>query len=270
MAEATTREEVFGAPPLQAVQRRAAALWTLVEGDPRWSCHGRAVGLADPGTVAEQAALARLQGVGPAEGVPLAGIPARRAALEAEGLRTDAFRDWRGGDAAATAAEAAIAARPLPADLALVSVDAETPGEALAALDALTAACGVLLPMGAFLRGLRRPAVCLVARDREGRAVAASAAVAQFHPDHPRGGEAWWGMLATDSGRRREGLALALGARSLLAMRARHGIARVFTGIREGNAASERVCTALGLAPSEAGVVIAIDPAAFEGDRLTG
>lgn len=264
--------EYFGTADQRRMQARAAMTWRLVGDDPRFGCHGRAVALSDPegGTIDLQVALARLNGAAAIEGVPTGEATAWRAALEAAGMTTDAYVEWTGDAAAFAAAERIAAERRLPEDLTLRWVDADTPEETMSALDALTQSCGVLLPMGAFLRGVARPAACVAAFDGAGVAVGASAGVAQFHPRHPRGRCAWWGMLSTAPARRGEGIALLLGALSMLALRDRCGMAEVFTGIRVGNAASETLCRRLGLAPTETEVVVAMDPSAFAGDRVTG
>jgi len=264
-------DEFFGEPSQQALQRRADAIWTLLKDDPRFCCHGRAVGLAwaTAENIDTQIALARLQGASSVEGLPKAEALARQHALESAGLRTDLYIAWHGSDAALTAAEQVIRSTPLPPDLEIVAVDHETSADDMAQLDALTRSCDVLLPMGAFMRGHRRPAVCLFARDSAGRIVGSTSAVAQFHPDHPKAGLAWWGMLATDQARRGQGIALSLGARSMLEMRTRFGLERFFTGIREGNAASERLCGKIGLTASDSLVMIAIAPELFASGRVT-
>lgn len=263
--------EFFGQPEQQDLQRRADRIWTLVKNDPTYSCHGRAVGLSaeDDVDLAKQIAMARLQGVCMAEGTPIHVADLRREGLERHGLKTDQFVDWQGDTLSLEAAAKVLASRKLPDDLELVHVDSQTPAEDMAKLDALTQACGVLLPMGAFIRGLRRPSVCLFARDRTGKIVAATAAVAQFHHDHRKADQAWWGMLATDESRRGEGIALIMGANSMLAMRDLHGLGSFFTGIREGNAPSERLCKKLELAPTSDVHLMAIDPDAFAAGRLT-
>jgi len=263
--------EFFGTPDQQTVQRRAANIWQLLRDDPDYSCHGRAVALSEftPENLPQQLALARLQGVGACEGLTADTIADRRAALRAEGLQTDEFVSWAGGEQAVAAARAVCAARQLAPDLDLVSVDENTPADDLAQLDALTHSCGVLLPMGTFLRGRERPAVCLFARDRGGRIVATSASIAQFHPDSRKGDIAWWGMLATDEDRRGEGSALVMGALSLIAMHERYGFNRFFTGIRQDNLPSEKLCSKLGLRNNGNLVLLAIDPDVMSGGRLT-
>ena len=263
--------EHFGTVDQRRLQARTEALWRLVRDDPRFACYGRGLGLADPGTAdpAMQIAAARLVGVCAIEGVPEAEVPAWRRTLEAAGLKTDAYVEWIGGDAAFAAAGTVAEERRLPGDITLDRVGRDTPADTMAALDDLTQGCGMLLPAGSFLRGAERPAACAFACDAAGAAVGASATVANFHPGHARGRCAWWGMLATRESRRGEGIALLLGAQTLLAARDALGMRAVFTGVRRGNGSSERLCARLGLAPTDAGIVVAIDPSAFGGDRVT-
>ena len=55
----------------------------------------------------------------------------------------------------------------------------------------------------------------------------------------------------------------------MLAARDRFGMGSVFTGIRAGNIASETICTRLGLAWNGDHFVVAADPVALSGGRLT-
>lgn len=180
----------------------------------------------------------------------------------------DEYVEWVEGTAAFQAVAAASAARARPGDLDLAWIDAPTPAEHLRALDALTQACEVLPPLGELLRGAERPSAFVVVREGRGRAVGAAGAVACLHPDHPRACRAWWGMLATDPAQRREGPALALGARAMLAIRERAGVEEVFTGIREGNSPSKALCARLGLAPTAERDRIAVDTGVLGAGRI--
>ena len=262
----------FGTPDQQKVQRRAEDLWRLLGDHPKYSSHGRAVGLAgyDPDNLADHIALTRLQGASPLDGIPEVHRGEHLRGLEAAGLITDVYRHWEGHSAAFEAAERILKSRRLPGDLSLEEVTPETTDADLGALDTLTQSCGVLLPMAAFLRGEYRPSLCLFARDAQGAIVAASAAVGHFHPDHSvRGKMMWWGMLSTSEDRRGEGISLVLGAQVLWDMRERFGFDACFTGIREGNAPSEAVCSRMGLVPTDMLDVIAIDPEAVTDGMLT-
>ncbi|MGI3186232.1 GNAT family N-acetyltransferase [Nioella aestuarii] len=264
-------DEFFGSPAQKGLQRRAAAMWTLLQDDPAYCCHGRAVGVTDPAptSLAQQISLARLQGVSSCEGVSAADAAARRAALEAAGLALDEYVSWVGRDRAIRAAQAVLASRSLPEGLQIRQVDADTPAVVMQQLDRVTASCEVLLPMGQFLRGLTRPAVCVYAQTDDGEVVATSAGVAQFHPDSSRGREFWWGMLATDDRFRGQGLAILLGAESMVRMVDRHGMTGFFTGIRAGNAPSERLCSKLGLEATDRSILISIAPEVFAQANVT-
>ena len=261
----------FGSETQQGLQRRSDLLWSLLKSNPAYACHGRSVALADgtPENLAEQIALARLLGAGAVEGVATGDVAARTAAINAAGLTTDQYTEWEGKAEVLDAARAMIAARKLSDDLVVHATDAQTSAEDLRGLDALTQRCEVLLPMASFLRGQDQPTVCLFAKDRNGRIVGASASVVQYHPDHPKGQNAWWGMLSTDPDRRGEGIALVMGAMCILAMHDRFGTAHFLTGIRQGNAPSEALCSKLGLQPTARTFLIAIDPTVFGAGRVT-
>lgn len=267
----TDFEEYFGTADQRKVQQKAALLWELLKRDPDFACHGRAVSVsgATHETTGRQIALARLQGVGPSDGVPKADKDDRCTALQDAGLEIDEFVSWRSGADTVQRARNTLATRCLPDDLVLVAVSPQTPANEMQALNALTSSCDVLLPMGRFMRGLERPSVCLMAGDPTGKIVAASAAVAQFHPDHPRHRSVWWGMLATDPERRGQGLAQIMGATALVAMADNHGSSDFFTGIRKGNAPSEKLCAKLGLEPGDETDIIAICPRSLGGGKLT-
>lgn len=266
-----SNSEYFGSEAQQGLQWRAEKLWSLVSQDPRFSCHGRAVALAEytKDNLPTQLALAQLQGVCPIEGVDSASAITRKASLEAEGLVVDEYVSWIGDQKAFDAAQSVLADRALPDDLTAVEIGPSTPPEELQKLDALTQKCDVLLPMGSFLRGQHKPSVFLYAKDSDGRVVGASAAVAQFHADHPKSNKVWWGMLATDESRRGEGIALLLGALALREINEKFGYTKCFTGIRKGNKPSEALCAKLHLTPSSNVDLIAIYPPAFSGGQLT-
>ena len=263
--------EVFGSDTQQAMMRKAHALWQLLKDDKRFQSHGRVVGLnaVECGDISIHAALARLQGVAAINEISASAAPEYRRKLEAMGFKTDQFETWAGGDEALRAARAVVQNTRLAHELTIVTVGAETPPTALQALADLTQSCGVLLPMGSFMRGHARPSVCLFAQDATGKPVGSAAAVAARHPNSQNADHAWWGMLATDVERRGEGIALHLGAQAMIALHEQHGFSGFFTGIRKGNSASERLCTRLGLRSTGDCVVVAMDPTTFSGAHLT-
>jgi len=263
--------EFFGNTDQQAVMRKAAALWQIVADDKRFQTHGRVVGInhSEGAGIETHAALARLQGAAPNSGMPASEAAQYAHDLEAAGFKTDRFEEWQGDETPVEAARAVLAQNRLADDLTPVFVDEHTPPEELSALAEFTQSCEVLLPMGKFMRGIGCRSVCIYARDGNGAPVGSTASVASAHPDSATGHTAWWGMLATDVARRGEKIALILGAMSIIAMHERHGFSSFSTGIRQGNSASERLCTKLGLSPMGKAVIVAIDPAVFAGSKMT-
>ena len=263
--------ETFGPPPSQALQARVWAKWQDLRDDPTIVTHGRALGLASPevAPLSRQVAMAREMGASACEHVLGADVSARFASLEAEGLKTDSFVDWGSSTETLSLARARLDARPFAEDLTLGLVGPDTSPEIMAGLDAVTQACGVQLPLGPFMRGLERPAVCAYVADPSGRIVGASASVEMYHPASDWPGLCWWGMLSTLPDRRGEGIASRLGAVVLDEMNRQHGMTEFFTGIRTGNTPSEALCTQLGFGPTPYHVVLAIDPVLMAGGRLT-
>lgn len=257
-------DEFFGSPAERLAGRRAWDLWTLVHDDARFACHGRTVEQAEgrDGDISLQLALTRLQGRASSEGVPEAQAAARRVALEAAGLEVAVLPTWRSGADAMLRATEVLRSRDWPAALEAVEVTAETPPDVLAALDALSQSCGLILPMGRFLRGAARPTVCLYARDTAGTPVACAASVAQYHPDHRKGHRAWLGGFAIAEAWRGAGVGLGLAARTMLAMRAREGFEAFATGIRPADGRLTQICETLGFAKTRTVDVLAVNPAA--------
>lgn len=271
MTNGSSEPHYFGNDDQQGMMRRAYALWRILRDDPLYSYYGRNVALAeyDGDAVDRVDALARLQGASSCFFVPLPQTQSFRDALEQRGYKTDRFENWRGQESALDASEKWLAERSLADDLTVVTIDADTPDETMAALDRVTASCGVLLPQSNAMRGLESASVCLLAMDGAGQPVASAASVATNHRDNPLAGEAWWGMLATREDRRGEGIAIVLGAMALQAMHRQHGFSAFYTGVRAGNGASESLCSKLGFSCGDYGAIAAIDAQQFAGGRIT-
>ena len=227
---ARVSQEFFGNPGQRAMQRRAWSMWQLVGDDPAYCTHGRDIALASPhvAPLSRQIKMAREIGVGTCMQVPDADLADRFSTLGAAGLATDSYVDWRSSGETLVLARARLKGRPFADDLSLCLVDSHTSSEVMAGLDTVTQACEILLPMGPFIRGHTRPAVCAFVSDPSGRIVGASASVEMYHPASESPGLCWWGMLSTLSDRRGEGIASRLGAIVLDEMQRRHGSTRFF------------------------------------------
>ena len=187
--------EVFGTDSQQIMMRKAYDLWQLLKDDKRFQSHGRVVGLnaLECDDIAIHTALVRLQGVAATNEISAASAPAYCESLEALGLKTDRFETWAGESTALDASRSVLQDTCLPQDLAVVPVSTKTSPKSLQALADHSQSCDVLLPMGAFMRGLERPSVCLFAQDDAGNPVGSAAAVAARHPNSRHAGQAWWG-----------------------------------------------------------------------------
>lgn len=264
--------DLFGNDEQRALLRRGRSLARLLRDDPRYTYYGRTVGLATPedGDIGILADLAHLQGNSNYAEVPLEQAGEIEAGLTSRGLIPVHYARWQGGSAVLAAARDTVCAQPLPDDIEMLRLDHATPATRMAAMAELSLACGVLPPNGAALRGLGRPAMCLIAVDRGGRVVSCAAAAAFAHPDHPRFvGQAWWGMLATDPARRGQRLAPILGAMTILRMHETFGFTEFFTGVEPGNVGSEAVCARMGLRRNGFVTIGCADPAILGSGRMT-
>lgn len=265
-------EEFFGNEDQRAVLKRGRGMAELLGKDPRYSYYGRTVGLVTPhdGDIDKLAALAKVQGNSNYAAVPLADTDAVETALQKHGLVPMHYAKWEGASPVLNAARDVLNAFSLPDGLRLVKVDASTSGTVMASMAELALGCGVLPPSGEVLRGLLRPATCLLALDREEKAVSCAASCAFAHEDHPTlAHQAWWGMLATDPKHRGCHLSLILGAHAVLEMHEKFGFGNFMTGVEPGNSPSEAVCARMGLSAGEYAIIGCADPEALSGGRMT-
>ena len=266
------RDEFFGNDDQRALLRRGRGLAALLGQDRRYSYYGRTVGLPGPedGDIDQLAALVTVQGYAVYGAVPLNQVEEIKTSLSARGLMPMHYDKWQGSGSAIAAARQVVATLFLPEDVTMLRLDASTAEGQLASLAEMALGCGVLPPCGEVLRGLLRPAVCLVAVDRASKVVSCAASSAYAHEDHPKHGrQAWWGMLATDPVRRGQRLSVVLGAHALLEMETRFGFGDFMTGVEPGNAPSEAICARMGLSRGHSAIIGCADPRALASGRMT-
>ena len=266
------KDEFFGSDDQRALLRRGRSLAALLGQDRRYSYYGRTVGLPGPedGDIDHLAALAVVQGSATYFTVPVTQAKAVKASIVARGLVPMHYDKWQGSDSAIAAARQVVATVSLPEDVTMLRLDASTADGHLASMGEMALGCGVLPPCGEVLRGLLRPAVCLVAMDRASNIVSCAASAAYAHEDHPKyGRQAWWGMLATVPARRGQRLSVILGAYALLEMEARFGFGDFMTGVEPGNAPSEAICARMGLSNGQSAIIGCTDPRALASGRMT-
>ena len=216
------------------------------------------------------AALARLQGNTNYAKVPNADMPNLLEQAKAQCFSPVHYARWSGEDSALQSADSIIADHPLPRDLRLEWLSADTQAEVRASFGAMALGCGVLPPALEALTGQVKPGMTLLAVTAEGHVVSCAAAVGFLNSQHPDTNvECWWGMLATDPDWRGQRLSLILGARVIQEMAQQHGFRRFFTGIEPGNAPSEAVCKRLGLSDTAFSILGIADASLLPGGRMT-
>lgn len=252
----------FGGAPFDSVQLKSDQLWPSLKGNPNYCFHGRAIGLAE-GSLANLDLLMPIvtsTGVGICDFVPAREAEEMQSRLSEMGFITDRMEMWVSNQSTIETSRGVIATVSLSGTDETAFVNDETSTSELELLDNFTREHGTSLPMESFLRGREKPAVCVYARESDGRVFATSASVGQYHDDHARSDMAYWGMLAKREDKRGQGAALLMGAHAIVAMHDRNGLKRFLTPIKDGNTASERLCSKLGFSRQEFAGLLAIDP----------
>jgi hypothetical protein len=267
----TNDDEFFGTPERIALSRRSANLWRLLGDNPRYPYYGRLVSLSEPGEDAADIliAMAELKGAAMSNCYPANGAAALYARLEASGMGTDRHEHFRGGEQAFAASRGVLQELSLPNDLNVQVVDAGTPRGLVAEIAELGQSCGVMPVPGAVMRGLVQKGICLVATDRDGRAVATASSYMNHHPASSRAKDVFWGALATREDRRGQRIAFILGAQAIVHMWERHGARGFITGVRADNSSSRMLCEKLGVCSTEWIYAHCIDREVFGGGSIT-
>lgn len=246
-------EEYFGDPNRLLAIKRAADLWKLLKESDHYRYYGRAVGLNGPTeeTAEKMAALARIQGVGICYYCPKERDQTLFSELAAQNFQTDRHEHYRGGNAAYSLANEMMKSRSLPADLKVVQLNRNSPKELVGAVAELCAAQGVTPVPGSIMRGVSLPGVVLAAIDSTGEPIASASSHQMLKPEFRRGTDVFWGALSTRPDRRGEGIALILGAMTIIHMWEVHGARGFITGVRHDNISSQKLCAKLGVNDTE-------------------
>ena len=264
--------EYFGSDVQISMMKRARDTWLLTNTDPRYSYYGRMVSIAgDLGedTAGLLSALVRVQGGASCQYYPANKTDEFCDTIRASGLTADRWEQCWGGQDAYDQARQVLDTVPLPNDLTVECLSAQSTNEIVQNTAELTVACGLMPVTGRIMRGLDVPGVTLVALDKAQKAVATACSYRSFHKDNPYGNHAFWGGLACREDRRGEKIALILGAMSTVFMWEKMNTRGFSTGIKKGNAPSFSVCKKLGVMPSDWTFVGCSDPELFKGVSLS-
>jgi hypothetical protein len=215
------------------------------------------------------ARIARLCGAAGAHFYPSAKTAALKAELVELGQSADHWELCTGGQRAYEMCKSIVAEVPLPDDLRLERLSADSPAGLVRATADLSMNCGVMPLPGRQMRGLSNPGLCLVAVDQGGAPVATGSSYRYTHPDSDYGHYAFWGALATRPDRRGERLAMILGANAIVTMWEEFGMRGFSTGVKADNPASLAVCAKQGVVPGDWSFVSCTDPDLFKGAPMT-
>lgn len=269
---ATDTAEYFGIPSQIEVLKRGRALFDVLKHDERMSCHGRVVGLVSPrfGSLQLLQRLAQLQGASHYANVSSDEIDAVLSDAADQGMSTVNYARWE-IYADQIGSNAYMADTPsLPAGLSIERLTPDTPEKTIQSFARSCLACGVLPAWRSAHTGEALRSRTLVAVAPDGKVVSSAYAASYITGTSALAmAECFWGMLTTHPDRRGQGLSVILGRVLLEQMHKDFGFTQFYTGIEPGNAASEAVCSKIGLVRTSNRIVTVVDPNQVPGGRMT-
>ncbi len=161
-------QEFFGTESSIALMKRSAALWTLMQDNPRFAYYGRTISLSDPqnDTVDVLTSIASLLGASVAYYFPKSEVDSLFSELKARGFSSDRHEHYWGGKAAYDASRQILDKHTLPDDLSIVALDETSPTALVADVAALCQSCDVMPVPGFIMRGQARRGINFAAIDR--------------------------------------------------------------------------------------------------------
>ncbi|MEE4188693.1 MAG: GNAT family N-acetyltransferase [Roseobacter sp.] len=264
--------EYFGSPAQIAVLERGHALFELLQGNSKVSCHGRVVGLVtlEENSLNLLARFALLQG---STHIALVRDYQIKDVLEnaaTASLNPVNYARWEITTDTLYRTEAALAPLSLPEGVTLQTLTPDTPDVLIRSFADNALACGVLPAWRSAHTGQALRSRTLVAVHGGSEVVASAYAAAYITGDSDRARqECFWGMLTTHPDWRGTGLSTLLGGSLLLQMRDEFGFSQFYTGVEPGNAPSEAVCSRLGLRTNGNRIVTLADATRLPGGRMT-
>jgi hypothetical protein len=246
-------QEFFGTESSIALMKRSAALWTLMQDNPRFAYYGRTISLSDPqnDTADVLTSIASLLGASVAYYFPKSEVDSLFSELKARGFSSDRHEHYWGGKAAYDASRQILDKHTLPDDLSIVALDETSPTALVADVAALCQSCDVMPVPGFIMRGQARRGINFAAIDSVGVPVASASSFVMHHASGPRPNDVFWGMLATRRDRRGEKIGLILGAMAIIHMWEKEAARGFMTGVRLDNPSSQALCNKLGVTDSD-------------------
>ena len=249
--------EFWGDAEAVARQKRLLARRTVLHSNPFLSSGGRLLAYTDPTLGSWEAArpLAQEDGIlglllmtrHEADAIVAGGL--------GDGWQTDYWDALIGGAEAVVEASGRVLASSKLQEGWSVDV-MQVPGDAdIEDMQRLNASCGVASNPAYVFRGETHPALSVLVRDGNGRAMAMAWAGLFFHPDGPCAGTVFVGLVSVADEARGLGLGTYVNARVLVESHATMGWSRATEFVAADNIPSRRMVLACGL--SDAGGLVA-------------
>ncbi len=243
----------------------------LLKKDRRFAFQGRIVLLSDPGEdmVEIMVALAKLQGGSVCNYFPKINAQQAISDLEGQGLSVVEHDHLRGTKACLDASLKTLETFALPEDISITVIDETTSPQFVSEVVEMSEKCGVMSVPGWVMRGTGPKGVFFVAQNSAGEPVACAGSFMCHPKNSSHAQDAFWGMLATRSDRRGQGLACLLGAKAIIHMWEVHNARGFITGVSADNLSSKALCKKMGLSNSDWQYLSCIDHTIFGGDAIT-
>lgn len=227
--------------------------------------------LSEPGEdmVEIMVALAKLQGGSVCNYFPQSNAQQAISDLESRGLSVVEHDHLRGTKTCLDASLRVLETSALSEDISITVIDETTSPQFVSEVVEMSEKCGVMSVPGWVMRGTGPKGVFLVAQNSTGEPVACAGSFMCHPKSSSHAEDAFWGMLATRSDRRGQGLACLLGAKAIVHMGEVHSARGFITGVSANNLSSKALCNKLGLSNSGWQYLSCIDHTVFGGDSIT-
>ena len=256
--------EFFGSDAHVAMQSTVLRMGPLLRGSAGFCTAGRCIIVDDYGRLESDELLGLVAEFGMIAVFFLRARdePQLRNNIEAQGF-TIGLWDGFESNASTYPRSAAIAETALPDGYSLVEIDRTSPAGPVRGFQTLLDSCEMAPLPGYVLRGRAHRAVTLALENASGEIVTTGCALEMHNPDGKRARHVWTGLLAVREDERGRGLGKLILARTIAEAYRRLKPVTVYASARAANPASQAVCQACGLFPTDWYVGAIQNPAVF-------
>jgi hypothetical protein len=259
----------FGTQKQQQLQARTEAGAAFASATPGACRAGRFMGCDDPdrlgweliGEFIDRDGICGLRLIPAAR---VTDIKARRAELK---CRFDTWDVFLANRATALAASKTIRSRGLPDGIEELAMPTDPEGDAMADIQGLMGAAGIVPFSGSMLASALGPATTVAFRDRDGNVIAAAHGYQPHNVHSVHHGHAWGGLVAVAEAHRGKSLSTSINARMVVSVFRDLEASHIYELVSATNVPSRRMVEACGLR-LDPGLVCGI-AMPHEGERFT-